>query len=144
MLQYHGSDRNRSPTFIASHDVVITTYQTLVAEPRGGRSGLMAVDWLRVVCDEAHALKNHKSQQAQAAAALKASRRWAVTGTPIQNRLQDLYGLLVYLKEELLSNKDLFSRCLDRPLKARDPRAVKKLQVGTTRCLPGSVHVRVH
>lgn len=42
------------------------------------------VRWLRVVLDEAHAVKNHKSRTAQAAVALRAERRWAVTGTPLQ------------------------------------------------------------
>ena len=79
--QYHGPARNRSPAFLASKDVVITTYATLAQDAAGGGgsgarpSGLQSVTWLRVVLDEAHSVKNAKSQQARAAAALKAERR---------------------------------------------------------------------
>ncbi len=49
---------------------------------------LVQVDWLRVVLDEAHTIKNAATQTAKAAQAIKAERRWAVTGTPISNSLQ--------------------------------------------------------
>lgn len=54
---YHGAERNRSRSFLAEQDVIITTYQTLAGE-LGCRSGLMHVPWLRVVLDEGHQCKN--------------------------------------------------------------------------------------
>ena len=77
VYQFHGPGRNRSPAFLTKQDVVITTYSTLAQELSGGGGGggLMAVQWLRLVLDEAHCVKNVKSQQARAAAALKAERR---------------------------------------------------------------------
>ncbi|GFR51518.1 hypothetical protein Agub_g13934, partial [Astrephomene gubernaculifera] len=78
---------------------------------------------------KAHTIKNPRAKWSQAAARLKAERKWAVTGTPIQNRLADLYGLMSYLRLEPLYDKSIFSRVLERPLKAGDPRVVKKLQV---------------
>jgi len=58
----------------------------------GGGGGLFRVSWRRVVLDEAHEIKNHSSQSARAVFALRAERRWVVTGTPLQNRLSELYA----------------------------------------------------
>lgn len=63
---YHGPERNRSRAFLSQQDVVITTYATLAGDVgmRGG-SGLFGVQWLRVVLDEAHTIRNSETQQAK-------------------------------------------------------------------------------
>ncbi|KAG2491123.1 hypothetical protein HYH03_010567 [Edaphochlamys debaryana] len=125
---YHGPERSRSPQLLAQQDVVLTTYQMLASDLADGR-GLLSVRWLRVVLDEAHTIKNPKAKMSQAAAKLKAERKWAVTGTPIQNRMADLYGLLAFLRLEPLQERSIFNRTLQRPLQAGDRDALLRLQV---------------
>ena len=62
--------------------------------------GLLTYDWFRVILDEAHCIKNPVTISSRACCMLKAERRWCVTGTPIQNSLQDAFGLIKFLRHE--------------------------------------------
>jgi SWI/SNF-related matrix-associated actin-dependent regulator of chromatin subfamily A3 len=65
----------------------------------------------------------------QACRALKAQRRWAVTGTPLQNRIADVYGLLAFLGLKPLDDRAFWRRCVERPLRQRDSRVLLTLKV---------------
>ncbi|KAH9642978.1 hypothetical protein HF086_013539 [Spodoptera exigua] len=65
---------------------------------RFGKGVLMRVYWRRVILDEAHVVRNHKSATCGAAGALRAPRRWCLTGTPVQNKDLDLFALLKFLR----------------------------------------------
>eukprot|EP00111_Clytia_hemisphaerica_P020134 TCONS_00059342-protein len=107
---YYGPDRVRDINFLKQHDVVISTYGTVSGDYRGyiGKnrvSPLHKINWLRIVLDEGHIIRNARSQQTQAMVELNSQIRWLITGTPIQNRMTDLWSMLKFLRLEPFANR---------------------------------------
>jgi superfamily II DNA or RNA helicase len=89
----------------AGSDVVLTSYGALVRA-----ASLRAASWSLVVIDEAQAIKNAGTQQARAVKALRSTARIALTGTPVENRLSDLWSLFDFAQPGLLGTQKGFDR----------------------------------
>lgn len=85
-------------------DLVITSYGTLLRIP-----WILDTSWHMVILDEAQAIKNPTSKQTRAAKSLHARRRFALTGTPIENRLGDLWSIFDFINPGLLGSAKEFS-----------------------------------
>ena len=125
--------------------VVITSYGVLISDynafEKSSYSSEITIPtlfdyyWHRVVLDEAHHIKNRSTLNAKAAFQIAAYRRWALTGTPIVNRLEDLFSLLKYLKVEPWSDFTFFRSFITIPFSNRDPKAIELIQVILANCL---------
>lgn len=128
---HHGSSKALIGADLNSFDIVITTYGTLANEFSNDiRSPLQRAKFLRVVLDEGHFIKNHRTKAAKAANNLDTERRWVVTGTPIQNNLLEFWSLVHWLRFGIYADQlPAFKDHIERPCKSHDPRGFERLQV---------------
>ncbi|KZZ94620.1 DNA repair protein rad5 [Ascosphaera apis ARSEF 7405] len=109
-----------------AYDVIVTSYGVVLSEfggelaPDKELPGLFGVKFLRVILDEAHLIKNRNAKTARACYALNAVHRWALTGTPIVNRLEDLYSLVRYLKVEPWSDFSFWRTFITIPFESKN------------------------
>lgn len=116
ILLYYGQERHSvSVNSLLQDDaplVLITTYGVLSNDydrySRGFQSVFFDTHWWRIILDEAHIIKERSTRVAKAAYALHGDRRWCVTGTPIINRLEDLFSLIHFLKLQPWDNFSLY------------------------------------
>ncbi|KAK9455136.1 SNF2 family N-terminal domain-containing protein [Dipodascopsis uninucleata] len=113
-----GSENAKRPV------IVITSYGTILSEwrkhARNLPTKLFKLHFLRVVLDEAHTIRNRLSKISRACTAINADRRWALTGTPIVNKLDDLFSLVRYLGLEPWSNFSFWKSFITTPFESKD------------------------
>ncbi|SLM40972.1 snf2 family domain-containing protein [Lasallia pustulata] len=131
---YHGNNRCTDVKELAKYDMVITTYSIVSSEFIGRSkkrdvSPLLQTNWFRIVLDEAHMIREQSTRQSQAICTLSAQRRWAVTGTPVQNRLDDLGALIKFLRVKPFDEKCGFTQFILSPFKSADPDILPKLRL---------------
>ncbi|RYZ42985.1 MAG: DEAD/DEAH box helicase [Myxococcaceae bacterium] len=117
---YHGVNRSLDETA----DVTLTTYALL----RLDAAVLGAKTWDTVVLDEAQAIKNPDSQVARAAYELDANFRVALSGTPIENRLEELWSLMHFTNRGLLGGRKAFDERWSRPVSENQKGAAEQLR----------------
>jgi SNF2-related domain/Helicase conserved C-terminal domain len=114
VLVHGGPDRRRTTMHLPDYDLVITTYGTL----RRDVAMLREMEFDYAILDEAQAIKNAGTEGAKAARLIRARHRLAMTGTPIENRLAELWSLLEFLNPGMLGRASVFGsivRQLDTP-----------------------------
>ncbi|KAK7702139.1 hypothetical protein SLS57_011484 [Botryosphaeria dothidea] len=127
-LKFHGSSRPRDPAALLDKDVVLTTYDTVDSDFMKGESILYKVSWYRIVLDEAHLICGQQTKRFCAASALETQQRWCMTGTPIQNRLNDLSALIRFLRVPYLNNASSFANYITKPIENHQARGVIRLR----------------
>ncbi|KAK4532867.1 hypothetical protein CCYA_CCYA14G3724 [Cyanidiococcus yangmingshanensis] len=122
---YYANDRESDPFALARFEVVVTTYGTLYSAWKYAqqtdlleRRGLYAIFWHRLILDEAHIIKNPSSGCSKAVLDLGCRHRWALTGTPLQNKLEDIFPLLRFLDVDPWADATVWKRYISRPFDA--------------------------
>ncbi len=106
LLILHGNDRRELFDEIDGHDVVLTSYALLVRD----RDLLVRHDYRLVILDEAQAIKNPATKLARTACQLRAEQRLALTGTPMENHLGELWSVFNFLMPGFLGDREQFRR----------------------------------
>jgi DNA repair protein RAD5 len=135
-LVYYGTEKNANLQSLCCSanaancpNLIITSYGVVLSEfnqvaamggSRGSHDGLFSLEYFRIILDEAHVIKNRLSKTAKACYELKALHRWVLTGTPIVNRLEDLFSLVHFLKVEPWSNFSFWKTFITVPFESKD------------------------
>jgi SNF2-related domain/SNF2 Helicase protein/Helicase conserved C-terminal domain len=125
---HHGSDRLANEELwrkVREVDVVVTSYDIATRDV----DALAEVEWDRLLMDEAQDVKNPQTKRARSLRALSARRKVAMTGTPIENRLNELWAIMDILNPGLLGSREWFNRTFAQPIEVeKDEAALERLR----------------
>ena len=143
---YQGSNREKLLDDIARNklDIVLVSYQTLAfdyktefgdedkvgapsVKKRKQRS-IFSISFHRIVLDEAHIIRNHKTSMTKACLKISAEFKLGLTGTPIQNKAEDACTLFQFLGVEPVSSTEIFRRSIDKPIREGNPAGLALLR----------------
>ncbi|KAM7218382.1 DNA repair protein rad5 [Rhypophila decipiens] len=135
-IVYYGPDKNLDLPALCCEanaanapDVIITSYGIVLSEfgqlvsrnmDKANSRGLFSLNFFRIILDEAHNIKNRQSKTAKACFELTAEHRWVLTGTPIVNRLEDLFSLVRFLRVEPWNNFSFWRTFITVPFETKD------------------------
>ncbi|TYJ54749.1 hypothetical protein B9479_004597 [Cryptococcus floricola] len=148
---HHGPKRTASIAALKQYDVVLTTYGMLVSEGPSEKKmieedgkkyvdnkkigPLIKTNWYRIILDEAHQIRNRKTQAAKVIYTLKAHLRWCLTGTLVVNSLDDIFSHLHYLNISPMSQWEAFGEQISRTQKRSPKLATKRIQTILKGCM---------
>jgi SNF2 family DNA or RNA helicase len=143
VLVHHGPSRTKRFDELKKYDVVITTYQIIASEHAnssdsddGIKTGCFGVYWYRIILDEAHSIKNRNAKSTKACYALRSHYRWCLTGTPMQNNLDELQSLIQFLKIRPYCDIGPWKEQITGPMKnGRGGLAMRRLQFFLKSCM---------
>ena len=124
VLVWHGTDRMENARLLKKSDLVVTSYALL----RRDIATLEKIRFRYVILDEAQYIKNWTTSTAKAAKKLKAQHRLALTGTPVENHLLDLWAIFDFLAPGFLGKLGEFQKNYVKPIEDGDTRAVELLR----------------
>ncbi len=127
----HG--KNKELEYLNQYDIVLTTYKTLMLRMKNKR--FASFYWWRVILDEAHEIRNATTQTAMACFEVEAQNRWALTGTPVQNKWRDLYSLFHFLRVRPYGEFEGWLKLIEFPLDQGDDEHLKEVAEITLRNL---------
>lgn len=119
VLVFHGTSRKQMTGQIAEHDVVLTTYPLIARD----HELMLARDWHMAILDEAQTIKNPNAATTRWLSAIKASHRFCLTGTPMENHLGELWSIMSFVNPGYLGDKAAFSRNWRTPIEKMGDRA---------------------
>ena len=132
VMVHHGPARRRGEELdaaIGEHDLIVTTYALMAKD----RAQFMEQNWRRLVLDEAQHIKNSGTVQAKAALAIPAQHKLALTGTPVENRLDELRSILDFANAGMLGTPADFRNRFSVPIeREKDEGAVSRLRAITS------------
>ncbi len=115
VLLHHGDKRAKGKAFataIKGKDLIITSYALVFRDAKE----IQGIKWQGLVLDEAQNIKNSESQQSKIVREIQASFKIALTGTPVENRLQELWSILEFLNPGYLGPRNFFQRRFAIPI----------------------------
>lgn len=120
---YYGSKRKRSVSSLQYADVIITTYGTLLRD----KDIFYSLRWYYVILDEAQNIKNPSSHISKVVCSLKAENRLALSGTPIENNLRELWSLFSFVNPGMLGSLAGFMRNIAQPIQQENSVQVRDI-----------------
>lgn len=148
VAMYHGTDRHDLLTKLNEVDVLIASYGTIstdygVENPKQGKeakpakkkkrktkgsASIFEQAFHRIILDEAHTIRNTKSRTFAGITKLQATYRLCLTGTPLQNKPDDIHSLFSFLSVEPLGDKNVFRRAVSQPIQNGDDTGLARLR----------------
>lgn len=122
VLVHHGPNRTKRWQDLTKYDVVVTTYQIVASEFKHTsetvKVGCYGFRWYRIILDEAHTIKNRSAKMTKACYALDSEFRWCLTGTPMQNNLDELQSLVHFLRIQPYDSFQRWRDEIEKPLRS--------------------------